>query len=783
MRRLTQSIVACLLALTSLAALGTAPLGHAQTLEQTLTTCDWAHFKPALDAIQARGGGTLVLDCQGEIEFAGQQIITTNVRIIGNGATLDGRGETRLFWITSGARLALVGLTLQDGNAGSNNGGVIINYGTLEVVNSTFTGNSAWEGGTIYNAGDATITAGRFISNSAVESGGAIRNGTGAPGTSATLTINASEFIGNSARYGGAIYNDALNPGWAHATIRSSTFSGNSAAFLGRAITARGNSAPVVTLEIETSTFSGNDAGGAEEAIYSLGAIVEITASTLSGSGAALSGVQTASWFLVRSSILAGSTDDANCEHPVTSLGYNLSDDESCGFTTEGDRQGADVNINLGPLQLAGGLTPTLAPTTGSDAIDAIPQQACMELSTPTDQRGVPRPTNGSCEIGAVEIGAVPVQLIDIFNSGPILQGNSAHIIATASGPLGASLSYQFDCDDDGEYEISQSSPWAQCSFPAGGDQTVGVRVTDGTSSASGETTVNVIRTVPSITGLQLDPTPSDEGAEVELTVTFLATSAGGAHSCEIDWGDLTTETVTVDAPEESDSCTASHVYVDGDEDYQVTVKVCAGPDLCDQIDETHTVLNVAPTIEQILIDPNPVQQGEPVTVTIIAGDPGNDELRYSIDCDADGTFEYIEEPSNTAVCELDPAQASPTITVTVFDDEGASTTDSAFVSQVVSLCANRYTGQLGSTLAIGSCPPTSTALILPQEEAAMICVDRYTGELIWAPRGTCSPAHAVHVAPDDGPLAYCQNRYTGQLRYTPTGACSPVERKGVIPG
>src|SRR5690606_8314374 len=148
MRRLTQSIVACLLALTSLAALGTAPLGHAQTLEQTLTTCDWAHFKPALDAIQARGGGTLVLDCQGEIEFAGQQIITTNVRIIGNGATLDGRGETRLFWITSGARLALVGLTLQDSNAGSNNGGVIINHGTLEVVNSTFTGNSAWEGGT-----------------------------------------------------------------------------------------------------------------------------------------------------------------------------------------------------------------------------------------------------------------------------------------------------------------------------------------------------------------------------------------------------------------------------------------------------------------------------------------------------------------------------------------------------------------------------------------------------------------------------------------------------------
>ena len=781
MRHLTKSVLACLLALTSLAGLGPTQPGRAQTSEQMLTTCDWAHFKPALDAIQAGGGGTLVLDCQGEIEFAGQQIITTNVRIIGNGATLDGRGETRLFWITSGARLALVGLTLQDSNAGSNNGGVIINYGTLEVVNSMFTGNSAWDGGTIYNAGDATITAGRFISNSAVESGGAIRNGTSDPGTNATLTINASEFIGNSARYGGAIYNDALNPGWAHATIRSSTFSGNSAAFLGRAITARSNSAPVVTLEIETSTFSGNDAGGAEEAIYSLGAMVEITASTLSGSGTALA--QIAGWFLVRSSILAGSTDDANCEDPVTSLGYNLSDDESCGFTTEGDRQGADVNINLGPLQLAGGLTPTLAPTTGSDAIDAIPQQACMELSTPTDQRGVPRPTNGSCEIGAVEIGAVPVQLIDIFNSGPILQGNSAHIIATASGPLGASLSYQFDCDDDGEYEISQSSPWAQCSFPAGGDQTVGVRVTDGTSSASGETTVNVIRTVPSITGLQLDPTPSEEGTEVELTATFLAARVGGPHTCEIDWGDLTTETVTVNAPAESDSCTARHAYADGDADYQVTVTVCAGPEACDQIDGSHTVLNVAPTIEQILIDPNPVPQGAPVTVTIIASDQGADELRYSIDCDADGTFEFTEQQSNSAVCALDPSQASPKILVTVTDGDGGSDTGFQFASQVISLCANRSTGLLGATLANGSCPAASTMLTLPQEAEATVCIHPATGELVWAPRGKCSAAQVVHVVPDDGPLAYCRHGYTGKLRYSSTGTCSAVEQYGVIPG
>jgi hypothetical protein len=51
-------------------------------------------------------------------------------------------------------------------------------------------------------------------------------------------------------------------------------------------------------------------------------------------------------------------------------------------------------------LRMNGGLTPTLALQTGSPAINAIPAAAC---DVSTDQRGVKRPQQTSCDIGAYE--------------------------------------------------------------------------------------------------------------------------------------------------------------------------------------------------------------------------------------------------------------------------------------------------------------------------------------------------------------------------------------------
>lgn len=104
----------------------------------------------------------------------------------------------------------------------SPNGGVISNYGAVNVTNSKFSENSASIlGGAISNSSTATITDSTFTGNSASNSGGAI-------GNSGTAAITDSTFTGNSASgSGGAISN------WSTANIianeSDTTFTGNTA--------------------------------------------------------------------------------------------------------------------------------------------------------------------------------------------------------------------------------------------------------------------------------------------------------------------------------------------------------------------------------------------------------------------------------------------------------------------------------------------------------------------------------------------------------------------------
>jgi hypothetical protein len=114
----------------------------------------------------------------------------------------------------------------------------------------------------------------------------------------------------------------------------------------------------------------------------------------------------------------------ANCgtiaDDPV---GYNFSDDASCGFAATTDKQTAG-NPLLAALSSNGGPTQTRLPETGSPLIDAIPSAACqtapLATGITTDQRGLARPeqAGGACDIGAVEVqipAAVPVEILISF--------------------------------------------------------------------------------------------------------------------------------------------------------------------------------------------------------------------------------------------------------------------------------------------------------------------------------------------------------------------------------
>ena len=85
-----------------------------------------------------------------------------------------------------------------------------------------------------------------------------------------------------------------------------------------------------------------------------------------------------------------------------------MSDDATCAFATATSL--ANTPAQLGPLQNNGGPTRTMAPLTGSPAIDLGVNQLAIDAGLTTDQRGTgfPRisPTGGTVDRGAFEVQA-----------------------------------------------------------------------------------------------------------------------------------------------------------------------------------------------------------------------------------------------------------------------------------------------------------------------------------------------------------------------------------------
>ena len=101
---------------------------------------------------------------------------------------------------------------------------------------------------------------------------------------------------------------------------------------------------------------------------------------TANGGGLSIGGSATLSTV---NTIVANSPAGNDCSGSITSLGYNLSSDTSCGFPATGDISGQ--NPLLGPLQDNGGTTFTHELLTGSPAVNAGNDAA----ASAADPRGV----------------------------------------------------------------------------------------------------------------------------------------------------------------------------------------------------------------------------------------------------------------------------------------------------------------------------------------------------------------------------------------------------------
>lgn len=196
----------------------------------------------------------------------GELPVTNNVSILGPGPAklaVNGNANLRVFHVQNGAIATIAGLTVTNGKAlGDVGGGIYNDHSTLTVSNCTLSGNSARFGGAVYNDG--------------------IGSGVG----SATLWLRDSTISSNSAGIAGAgIFNNGIG-GSATLMATNSTFIGNSTASNGNGggILNDGESSGSAMLTLANCTFTGNAAYfGSGGGIYNDAGTVTVSASTLSG--------------------------------------------------------------------------------------------------------------------------------------------------------------------------------------------------------------------------------------------------------------------------------------------------------------------------------------------------------------------------------------------------------------------------------------------------------------------------------------------------------------------
>jgi len=300
------------------------------------------------------------------------------------------------------------------GNSTGGDGGGIYNRATLTITNSTLSGNSAAYGGGINNQSVLTITGSTLANNSATNNGGGIYNINSLSITDSAVDSNAAALLG------GGILN--ASPG---STFTKVTFSNNTA------LTGAGLANDGGTPSITNVTFSNNQATNAG-GMYNYNSYPTLTNVTFNGNGASANGgglynsnPSSSTLFNV---IIANSTSGGDCYNlPGGSVDASSSNNliESTGANACGLTNGVNGNIvgtdpNLGPLANNGGSTQTLALLAGSPAIDTGTNTGCPAA----DQRGVVRPQNSTCDIGAYELDTsyptvVSDSLVASYTTGP----------------------------------------------------------------------------------------------------------------------------------------------------------------------------------------------------------------------------------------------------------------------------------------------------------------------------------------------------------------------------
>ncbi len=387
-----------------------APGGGAIYLLDGVLNLNQTNFIDNSAATFGSGGGGAIYNDGGSVNI--------NTGTFDNNFTTAANGDGGAIFVQNGGSLNINDGTFTDNstiNAAATEGGAIIliqtsiltittsiferNYspvggaitlwsGSMTINNGTFNDNTTpGNGGAIYAGGPSSISNSTFTSNGANQGGGISFN------SAAALSVTDSTFTDNTATHsGGGIFTQTPN-----GQISGSTFSGNSANLGGGIDTTTGANTTVTnsTLYNNTGTTKGgafyNYDGGILTAI-------NVTASDNTSAGGGGAHVESAAGAVLHliNTILANSSGD-DCVSINSTLGTDTNNlietHTGCGSPV------STADPALGALQNNGGSTETMAISDSSLAFNSGSNASCPT----TDQRGISRPQNGTCDIGAYE--------------------------------------------------------------------------------------------------------------------------------------------------------------------------------------------------------------------------------------------------------------------------------------------------------------------------------------------------------------------------------------------
>jgi hypothetical protein len=339
--------------------------------------------------------------------YEGHIYVDISCQLIGAGALttiIDGEGWGQALCISGdpGQTNTVSGFTLQNGHIGEPppagnvplqlggpgmpvGGGMYVAYANVVVVNDCTIRNNIADflGGGVYNAGQITLNRCTVSGNSAALVGGGIANmpdlpkklAVGELDLIATMTLVNCTVSGNSVTQ--ATQNFAMGAeyiGFAMDPSGGGLLNAGIASFTN--VTIAGNSVPALA-----------SAHG--------GGFSNIPLQCGNHDGDPYAPVATFKNTLVASNVPDNGYNNGGT---VTSYGYNLDSQSTCGFYQATDQRNA--NPLLGPLQNNGGPTSTCAITAESPACD----RGTSVGAPATDQRGIIRPQSIAYDIGAFEL-------------------------------------------------------------------------------------------------------------------------------------------------------------------------------------------------------------------------------------------------------------------------------------------------------------------------------------------------------------------------------------------